>query len=938
MTEDLLRQQLGEAHELPYGEAKSALLADLLRHAEAAQLERLAFDVRMAQILGYAMGLAPAKLFVPFARCLADYDRSPASYGDDVAHSLLWSFKFAVGAMTRFPEIPLDQVYGALDDMARRYERSGHSSHAVHQYRYRVAAHVGDLDAADHWYSQWCAAPRDALSDCVGCEPTSKAYHLILRGRDLEAIAVAEPVLGERFMCEAQPQSILSTLLLPFARVGRLADARAAHRRAYRLLRTRPQDLDDIAGHVEFCARTGNEARGLELLERHLGWLDRAASPYYAMQFAASCALLLRRVAGAGQGSQLVVRPAFGSRPVEELTVSALGIELSSLALGIADRFDSRNGTKYQSESIRELVDASPVVDYVPLSVAPSRVVSPPASPAPDFLSESPGVILDRGERALTEDDEPTAVAALGVLSSLSSLGDHDPVLFGRYLALRGRVAAPEGEDDFRRAAELFAVGGDEGRRQLVLGRLGVVLCHQGDVDSGLPLLAAAVAYFRSCGDVESEAWTLVRQAGCLVSSDVDAAGLALNRASELAVLLPSDGALAGAIAWARVDLCGSDVDAAISATGVAVGLFEAAGMRRMVAGAHFRLSGLWRASGDPERGLVEVEQAIALLPPTSPHNIRATLFAGHGDLLIQLRRAPEAVPVLLDAVGYALDSDDGYLVASVRRALALAYRDSDQLVDASDVAEESIAGYEVAGDWQSANGVRYMLAQIQAALHEPDAALAVYEDMIAVSRAHESVGGVAQVLADMADLLDRLDRDALAAARYREGGDVATSTGDLYRLAYCRYQEALSLFWCGRVDDALTVLGSAEAAVLALPPDDSDAQLWHSAQLAGNAVRILRGADRLPDAVVSAERALSLWSEIGDLNRVVGAQHVLGQLLIESGRVEEAESLLRVALSTIVGHGGRSRSVSEALAVALDRLGRGDEAASVRSEAGLGE
>jgi tetratricopeptide (TPR) repeat protein len=352
-----------------------------------------------------------------------------------------------------------------------------------------------------------------------------------------------------------------------------------------------------------------------------------------------------------------------------------------------------------------------------------------------------------------------------------------------------------------------------------------------------------------------------------------------------------------------------------------------------MIAGAHFRLSGLWRAKGDPERGLTHAAEAVAHLPATSPSDMRATLLVAQGDVLIQLARPAEAVPVLLAAVGAALDSDDGYLVASTRRALALGYRDAGQLLDASDVAEESIAGFDAAGDHHSANGMRYLLAQIQVALNEPDSALALYAELVASCRAHGTLGGLPSVLTDSADLLDRLDRDALAAERYREAGDAAAAD-DPYRTAYCRYQEALSLLWSGRREAALTVLAEAEQTVASLPADG--AKMWHEAQLASNAVRILRSADRLPEAVANAERALALFTELDDRTRMIGAQLMLGEVLLRSERAGEAEPVLRAALDAVTGQGGRSQHIAATLATALDQLGRSDEATEVRAAAGI--
>src|SRR6185369_5666984 len=215
--------------------------------------------------------------FVTFSWCVTEYDRDPTRYQRHT-HNLLWHFKHMISAMRRFPEIPLDRTHAVLDDMERRFRAGGHSLHAVYAYRQSIAAHVGDQAAADDWYQRWITAPRDQLSDCVGCDPTSRAHWLAAQGRDEDAIAVAEPVLGGRLTCVEQPQSILTTLLLPYARTGRHDAAADAHRRAYRALRSNAAELGQIAIHLQFLANTGNAARGLELVRRHLPWLDAAPS------------------------------------------------------------------------------------------------------------------------------------------------------------------------------------------------------------------------------------------------------------------------------------------------------------------------------------------------------------------------------------------------------------------------------------------------------------------------------------------------------------------------------------------------------------------------------------------------------------------------------------------------------------------------------------
>jgi tetratricopeptide (TPR) repeat protein len=534
--------------------------------------------------------------------------------------------------------------------------------------------------------------------------------------------------------------------------------------------------------------------------------------------------------------------------------------------------------------------------------------------------------IVDRAERALARSDESTAAAALGMLD-----GDQDTVLGGRILALRGRLNRATAEPDYRAAADHFATAGDESRRQLVLGRLGALLCEIHRSTEGLGLLRAAVAYFQGTGDTDSEVWTSLRLVSSLVAlSEREEAARVLDHADELAAGL-ADELMPGALAWARADLCGDDVDANIEATAAALRAFTGTGVPRMVTAAHFRLSGLWRAKCDPARGLTEVEQAIATMDATSPASLRATVLTSHGDVLVQLDRGEEAVPVLLDAIGCATESGDQLLIGNAHRSRAIAYRGASLLEEATEHALAAIIAFETADDLISANGARYLLAEIRIGMAQPDAALAVYDEIVAASRAHGTLEGVPQVLVESADLLDHLNHDALAAQRYREAGNVAATAGDLYLVAYCRYQEALSLVWCERAAEALPVLSEAERAVGNLPDDDLLTKKRHAAQLAQNAVRVQRANRHFNAAVINADRAINMLADAEQPEKVPGAQLVLGQLLIEVDRLQDAEIYLRAALENATNQGETSPRIAATLAMALDLQGRKAEAAHFR-------
>ena len=350
-----LWQMLGQATDLPYGPGQVAALEQVLRHTDAAGETELAFQTRMILTQSYVMSGEPAKSFVTFSRCLAEYDADPGlDYHEAWSWELLWYFKFAVSGLLKFPEVPLDRTYAVLDDMERRYREAGEKMQAVYHYRHLVARHIGDDDAAARWYERWVTAPRDDLSDCAGCDPDSRMAYLATTGRDAEAIAVGEAALAQKLDCEKQPQSVLGALMFPYLRTGRSEEAADAFRRSYRGVKDKLGDMGAVADHIEFCARTSNEHRGLELLERHLGWLPKAPSPAAVMSFTASGGLLLRRLTELGHGDAPV------RRGEETVPAAELAAEMSRTSRELGARFDARNGTPARSAAVERVLTAEP--------------------------------------------------------------------------------------------------------------------------------------------------------------------------------------------------------------------------------------------------------------------------------------------------------------------------------------------------------------------------------------------------------------------------------------------------------------------------------------------------------------------------------------------------------------------------------------------------
>ncbi|TMR09202.1 hypothetical protein ETD86_44625 [Nonomuraea turkmeniaca] len=488
MTDDI-QSLLNEAGGMPYGEPRSVLIERALREAEARGERDLAFQARLELTKAYQFGGEPAKSFTTFSRCLADYDADPGRVGEYQRWLLLWQFKWIMSDMRKFPEIPLPRALGVLEDMERRYRQAGDLLHALHAERCNMAWHLGDEAGVEEWFHRWRTTPRDDLSNCQACDIGSQAFVLARLGRDEEAVAIAAPVVAGRFTCHSQPQSILSTMLPLYVRTGRLDEAAEAHRRAYRLVQGKVAYLDDFGDHMRFCALTGNETRGLEILQRELPLLERPPSPDQASSFMVGAALVLRRLEELGHG-QLTVRRAGADVPVPELRA-----EMEAGARAIAARFDARNSNDVHSRRMEARLAAEPMIGHLPLvPYARRRGTGSPEERWRRGIATSDVRELEEAVAGFTQqgDDERAALARVDLAAAyLQADRPLDAAETAEEAVLMLAATEPAASAASAAAAERAAPV-DRARRTLA-GALGAL----GETDRALDLL-------REIGDAEA--------------------------------------------------------------------------------------------------------------------------------------------------------------------------------------------------------------------------------------------------------------------------------------------------------------------------------------------------------------------------------------------------------------------------------------------------
>ncbi|MBO3723579.1 hypothetical protein J5X07_00780 [Actinomyces bowdenii] len=428
--EDIL-ERLAYADALSYGPKASALIAEAVTWADALGEEDLQVVTRLALTDGYQHGNEEWKALAPFVWNLARYKERPDLFDADQVRTLHWHFKWSVAVAAANPKVAKDQVRQLEASLEEFYRSEGASMHVVHGERASVAGLLGLEEEAAEELAAWRATPRDENSDCEGCDPM-RQVSFAYRTEDWElAVGTAVPILREDVGCRVQPQMMQSLVLLPLLASGRPKAAWDAHLRSYREIRRHPNALVSIGYHLEYLALVGKIDRGLDILRRHVSWLDQAESAHALLGALRGMSLVLREAERFGRGEEAlgVVVPAetlWAPQPTlgAQTTISQAYAEFSGWARRLAASFDARNGNTTISDhlerslaraSFAEHADAGTRVELLETPEELPEAV-PTCQPVEAGAGEEFGFSSALGVVSLDRDEEPGAAPGPGPL------------------------------------------------------------------------------------------------------------------------------------------------------------------------------------------------------------------------------------------------------------------------------------------------------------------------------------------------------------------------------------------------------------------------------------------------------------------------------------------------------------------------------------------
>ncbi|MEU5596141.1 tetratricopeptide repeat protein [Streptomyces sp. NPDC020298] len=946
---DALRRAMAENSEQPEGPARNARAEQLLAEAEKLNIPLAVIEALGHQLKVYNYSSEKDKMFVPFARLLRIWDERPEDFDEYETHSLHWVFKWVSAGMLDQPHVPLASIEKWLGEMEHRYRLAGHSERAVRSAEFSVAAHTGDLDRAERAYTAWLAADRDRMADCHACELHGQGTWQIKRGRDTEALELWRPVLEGEYSCAHEPHSVLASSLTPLLRLGHVDEARAHHLRGFRLVRPMESMRGAYADHVEFCALTGNEARGLELLAERPAYFTDTGHPRSRLDFMAVVALLMDRVTELGLGEERVPGPAG-----QVWTARELAAHTRAEALDLAGRFDLRNGTSYVGDRTRERMAQRPLVERLPLGVrtsaAPAAMTGGvrPVAPVPPVAAagpDEPGLPALLAEaRRLSDSLQPHALEAWAAVARAAD---------GVELAARDRAEivdheamgrGPEGVELFERAAGLYAEAGDAGEALAARARAAYARALSGQVDEAL---AAVAEPYDQVLALYAEDTTGVRQAAAVLMSrarilmrrlheDPQGAGEAVGRAvRELLALVDGhvggDVRLASRAAEARAMLAelaehSGDVETAANLFRRATRQFVEAGLPWFAVEYEVRVAAFAHAQGD----MAEAERALrAALAHGGPH-VEAV---GRAQLHLQLAEVVGGRDDVREAAEHALEAahwadeagESATLGAWARHQLGGFLLRQGRCAEAAEVLESALADLtaETHGDGALVQ-TRWWLGDCLSELGEHREAAGHRLEAAGIARHWPEQQDHATLAHLAGESLGQAGLPADADQAYARAGELWRSLGNVHGLVRSlRARAWLALRTEAGLDGARELMGGAvrECAQALESADEAEAverltaELGHTHRQYGDLLTrsVPQGPEDTEDTAVQAAfedalaqmtRAVAVFASLGEeaLHSRTGAELAAGWLEADLSRPADATARARAVLAAYDG------------------------------------
>ena len=349
------------------GEERIEVCESAVREADLGGDLQTQYLAREHCVRAYVFGGAPEKALVGFSWLLAQFDNNPGEFSE---WGILWKYKWMMGLICDFPQVPKARIYEMLDDLEARALRAGYGLHAVYNHRYRIEKFWDNKDRAREYFQRMTELPVDDLSNCSACLRDEYVGFAIYFDLDARALELAQPLLDGEDKCGTVPHRTYANLLLPTVRLGRQAEGLSYHRAGYRLIKNNRSFADRISQHLVFLTLTENLDHAVALFEKHYPWTEQNRNGFDLFHFYRAAWLLFDLMFGRGKTVLHLNLHGSFSQYAEDgnCRTDRLADLFKQQADTLAQQFDLRNETDFFSRTMAETPALKDLCASFPLS------------------------------------------------------------------------------------------------------------------------------------------------------------------------------------------------------------------------------------------------------------------------------------------------------------------------------------------------------------------------------------------------------------------------------------------------------------------------------------------------------------------------------------------------------------------------------------------
>jgi cellulose synthase operon protein C len=151
--------------------------------------------------------------------------------------------------------------------------------------------------------------------------------------------------------------------------IGRAADAMKYHKKGYPLIRRNPSHLWHWGDHMAYLSLTGNDARAVKLLEKHLPDVEASHDPLASLAFFRNMLIVVETLAEKKDRAKLrLPSESPFAHETGEYVLADLATQVRQRAVELSRRFDKRNGNRYYVGLVEEASKLRKKTVPVPLS------------------------------------------------------------------------------------------------------------------------------------------------------------------------------------------------------------------------------------------------------------------------------------------------------------------------------------------------------------------------------------------------------------------------------------------------------------------------------------------------------------------------------------------------------------------------------------------